>query len=78
MLATAPPYPTPGGQQWGERCRSYRATSSGPSLKTAAGGQPTAFAIQVLDVIDGHITAIHSFIDPRLFEVFGLPRRPDF
>jgi RNA polymerase sigma-70 factor, ECF subfamily len=42
------------------------------------GGQPTAFAIHVLDVLDGHISAIHSFIDPTLFETFGLPNHPDF
>jgi hypothetical protein len=29
--------------------------------------QPTAFAIHVLDVVAGRITAIHSFIDPTLF-----------
>ena len=42
------------------------------------GGQPTAFAIHVLDVIDGRISAIHSFIDPTLFEIFGLPDHVDF
>ncbi len=39
------------------------------------GGPPTAFAIHVLDVVDGRIGAIHSFIDPALFEPFGLPHR---
>jgi RNA polymerase sigma-70 factor (ECF subfamily) len=42
------------------------------------GGQPIAFAIHVLDVVDGRISAIHSFIDPALFELFGLPGEPDF
>ena len=42
------------------------------------GGQPIAFAIHVLDVIDGRISAIHSFIDPTLFEIFGLPDHVDF
>jgi RNA polymerase sigma-70 factor (ECF subfamily) len=42
------------------------------------GGAWTAFAIHVLDVSAGRITAIHSFIDPTLFERFGLPPRPDF
>jgi RNA polymerase sigma-70 factor, ECF subfamily len=39
----------------------------------ATGGEPTAFAIHVLDVVDGRIGAIHSFIDPTLFNAFGLP-----
>ncbi len=42
------------------------------------GGPPTAFAIHVLDVSAGRITAIRSFIDPTLFELFGLPHHPDF
>jgi RNA polymerase sigma-70 factor (ECF subfamily) len=37
------------------------------------GGQPTAFAIHVLDVVAGQISALRSFIDPALFELFGLP-----
>ena len=37
---------------------------------------PTAFAIHVLDVVAGRISAIHSFIDPTLFERFGLPNHP--
>lgn len=40
------------------------------------GGQPTAFSIQVLDVVRGRITAIHVFLDPALFELFGLPISP--
>jgi RNA polymerase sigma-70 factor, ECF subfamily len=39
----------------------------------APGGEPTAFAIHVLDVDDGRISAIRSFIDPELFVLFGLP-----
>jgi RNA polymerase sigma-70 factor (ECF subfamily) len=41
-----------------------------------SGGPLTAFAIQVLDIGDGRIGAIHVFVDPRLFEVFGLPAAP--
>jgi RNA polymerase sigma-70 factor (ECF subfamily) len=37
------------------------------------GGQPAAFAIHVLDVVNGRISVIHSFIDPALFKTFGLP-----
>jgi RNA polymerase sigma-70 factor (ECF subfamily) len=40
------------------------------------GDQPTAFAIQVLDVVAGRIHAIHVFLDPALFETFGLPVDP--
>jgi RNA polymerase sigma-70 factor, ECF subfamily len=43
----------------------------------APGGQPTAFSIQVLDVVAGRISAIHVFLDPALFELFGLPVHPD-
>ena len=42
------------------------------------GGEPTAFAIQVLDVVAGRVSAIHSFIDPTLFGHFGLPHHPAF
>ncbi len=44
----------------------------------APGTDPTAFAIHVLDVVAGRIGAVHSFIDPTLFEVFGLTNLPDF
>lgn len=40
------------------------------------GGQPTAFALHVLDVVGGRISAIRSFIEPTLFELFGLPDQP--
>jgi RNA polymerase sigma-70 factor (ECF subfamily) len=43
----------------------------------APGGSPTAFAIQVLDLDAGRISAIHAFLDPALFELFGLPNHPD-
>jgi RNA polymerase sigma-70 factor (ECF subfamily) len=34
---------------------------------------PTAFAIHVLEAVAGRISAMHAFVDPGLFEVFGLP-----
>jgi RNA polymerase sigma-70 factor (ECF subfamily) len=37
------------------------------------GGRPRAFAIQVLDVVEARVGAIHVFLDPSLFELFGLP-----
>lgn len=40
------------------------------------GGPPVAFAIHVLDVVGGSIGAIHAFIEPALFESFGVPLRP--
>jgi RNA polymerase sigma-70 factor, ECF subfamily len=40
------------------------------------GGQPTAFSIQVLDIVDGGIRAIHVFLDAALFKLFGLPVDP--
>ena len=42
------------------------------------GGEPTAFAIHVLDIVAGRISAIHSFMDPTLFEAFGLTGHPHF
>jgi hypothetical protein len=30
----------------------------------------------VLDVVAGRISAIHVFLDPALFELFGLPLGP--
>jgi hypothetical protein len=40
----------------------------------APGGEPTAFARRRRRAHQRH----HLFIDPALFEVFGLPDRPDF
>jgi RNA polymerase sigma-70 factor (ECF subfamily) len=37
------------------------------------GGRPAAFAVHVLDTVDGRIAALHSFIDAGLFDLFGLP-----
>jgi RNA polymerase sigma-70 factor, ECF subfamily len=42
----------------------------------APGAPPTAFAVQVLDTVAGRISAIHVFLDPTLFELFGLPVDP--
>jgi RNA polymerase sigma-70 factor (ECF subfamily) len=42
-------------------------------VPNAPGGTPTAFAIHVLDVVSGRISAIRSFIDPGLFALFGMP-----
>jgi RNA polymerase sigma-70 factor (ECF subfamily) len=37
------------------------------------GATPEPFEIHVLEITGGRITAIHAFLDPRLFPVFGLP-----
>jgi RNA polymerase sigma-70 factor (ECF subfamily) len=39
-------------------------------------GHPSAFAIQVLDNVAGRIGAIHVFLNPALFDLFGLPDVP--
>jgi RNA polymerase sigma-70 factor (ECF subfamily) len=41
------------------------------------GGRHEAWAIQVLEVADGRITGISSFLDTRLFELFGFPATLD-
>jgi RNA polymerase sigma-70 factor (ECF subfamily) len=56
--------------------------SANGSLAVAAyrpetpGTPPTALNIQVLDVVGGHISVIHAFVDAALFPVFGLPVDP--
>jgi RNA polymerase sigma-70 factor (ECF subfamily) len=39
----------------------------------APDGSHCAFAIHVLDIAGGRIAAIHAFLDPALFGLFGLP-----
>jgi RNA polymerase sigma-70 factor, ECF subfamily len=46
----------------------YRPRSPGARL--------TACSIQVLDNVAGRIGAIHAFVDPALFQLFGLPDDP--
>jgi RNA polymerase sigma-70 factor (ECF subfamily) len=41
--------------------------------KPAASGNYDAYAIQVLECADSHIAAIHTYLDPSLFEEFDLP-----
>jgi RNA polymerase sigma-70 factor, ECF subfamily len=38
-------------------------------------GDHHAFGISVLDIAGGRITALHAFLEPRLFPLFGLPDR---
>jgi RNA polymerase sigma-70 factor (ECF subfamily) len=43
------------------------------SYKPAGPGLHKPFALQVLEVADGRISAIHNFLYPELFPAFGLP-----
>jgi len=64
-----------------DECRNDRFVPIAANLSPAAavykpgapGETPEPFAIHVLDVAGGRITAIHAFLDPTLFELFGLP-----
>jgi hypothetical protein len=42
--------------------------------KPAGRGEREAHAIQVLDLSSSAISAIHTFLEPSLFELFDLPR----
>ena len=39
-------------------------------------GELVPFAIQALELADGRIARITSFLDTRLFELFGFPAEP--
>jgi RNA polymerase sigma-70 factor, ECF subfamily len=61
-------------------------------LPTAANGSPAfgvyqasdprgpfePFHLQIVEVSAGRITALHAFLDPRLFPLFELPARPEW
>ena len=53
--------------------RANGAPAAAVYVPAAPGATPTAFAIHVVDVVDGRISAIRSFIDSGLFALFGLP-----
>jgi RNA polymerase sigma-70 factor (ECF subfamily) len=69
----------------GEDCRHDRfipvSANGTPAVAiyqpTAPGGPLRPFAIHLLEVSDDRIAAIHAFLDPSLFQVFGLPTDPD-
>jgi RNA polymerase sigma-70 factor (ECF subfamily) len=52
--------------------RANGAPAAAVYAPATPGGTPTAFAIHVVDVVDGRISAIRSFIDSGLFALFGL------
>jgi RNA polymerase sigma-70 factor (ECF subfamily) len=41
------------------------------------GGAHEPWALQVLEISDGRVAAITSFLDTRLFALLGLPASPD-
>ena len=45
------------------------------SYRPAPDGGYQPFAIQVIEIADGHITGLHAFLEPRLFPLFALPDR---
>jgi RNA polymerase sigma-70 factor, ECF subfamily len=66
----------------GAGCRGSRlvATSANGcaafgSYKPAGPGVHEPFALQVIEISDGRITAWHNFLYPELFPAFGLPMR---
>jgi RNA polymerase sigma-70 factor (ECF subfamily) len=62
-------------------CRMHRfavttanaAPAVGAYRPTGPDGEYEAFALQVLEMSAGRITAIHAFLDPTLFPLFDLP-----
>lgn len=66
----------------GGRDRVVEVAANGcPALAVYRPAGPTGslepFAIHVLEMAGGRICAIHAFLDPTLFSVFGLPGTPD-
>ncbi|HEY7050260.1 MAG TPA: nuclear transport factor 2 family protein, partial [Jatrophihabitantaceae bacterium] len=68
----------------GSVCRGARlvATSANGGLAFGSyhvdpNGGHAPWSIQVLEVADGRIIGHHNFLDPALFEVFGLPAHLD-
>jgi RNA polymerase sigma-70 factor (ECF subfamily) len=69
---------------YGAACRGIRmvptAANGGPALalyRPAVDGGYEAFAIQVVETTSGTLAGIHSFIEPGLFPLFGLPSTLD-
>jgi RNA polymerase sigma-70 factor (ECF subfamily) len=65
---------------WGWACRGSRVLPTSAnglpafgSYRPAVDGSYRPFAIQVIDVSHDGITAMHAFIEPRLFPLFDLP-----
>jgi len=43
----------------------------------APGAAPVPFGVQAIEVAEGGIVAVHAFLEPALFPLFGLPPTPD-
>jgi RNA polymerase sigma-70 factor (ECF subfamily) len=66
----------------GSACRGSRlvatAANGGPAFvlyHPSADGGHEPFGIVIIETAQGRITGIHTFIDARLFPLFGLPER---
>ena len=58
-------------------CAANGSTAFGQYRPSGPGGSFEPWALQVIEVADGRITAINSFLDvSRLFPLFGLPPTP--
>jgi RNA polymerase sigma-70 factor, ECF subfamily len=70
----------PGHGCRGSRLLQVRANGA-PALAqyrpSGPGGRHEPWALHVLDVRDGRVAAITSFLDTRLFDLFGIPKTPD-
>ena len=68
----------------GEDCRGSRVVplraNGAPAMAqwraSGPNGSYESWAIHVLEVVDGRISAVQHFLDPKLFPYFGLPIRP--
>ena len=65
-------------------CRGSRLLATAANGCAAFGAYKPAgpdtlepFALQVIEISDGRISALHHFLYPELFEAFGLPARLD-
>ncbi len=69
----------------GHECRGSRmiatVANAAPAFAqyrpSGPGGRHEPWGLHVLEVADGRILAITTFLDTRLFELFGLPAHPD-
>jgi RNA polymerase sigma-70 factor, ECF subfamily len=61
----------------GSRVRLTRANGlhAVGAYRPGPDGDHHAFGISVLEIAGGRITALHSFLEPQLFALFGLPDR---
>jgi RNA polymerase sigma-70 factor (ECF subfamily) len=65
----------PGADCRGSRLLRTRANGlpAFASYRPARDGTYHPFAMQLIEIGGGSITALHTFVDPRLFPLFDLP-----